>query len=437
MHRVFSLSAGRALPRLLTLAFLPAAQVLAQLPAQDNRYAEDVEFLLNELESSAGHFFKLKGIDWAQVRAQFRREVTAVTSDVAHLELCSRLLARLRDGHAHLRDLQVQPPDESKGRVWTGPRVHLVVIGDRVCVRTAAEADQRRGLAVGREVVAIEGMPAREWLSRRVEEMRDKTGYSTDQQALYAACHWGLADWAGTKITFEVGEGTERKAITIQRLGGSNFVPLGPVFPPRLLRTVGRQSYGRSGGGFGYIHLRDVPADLPDQLDSMLTAIGDVPGLILDLRANGGGGCDHEAVFARFVAAGQKWRRITGAGARPFAGPMVVIVDAGTRSAGETVASMLKEDGRAYVIGDTPSAGTSSQKTTLPVPSGLFSAYFSVASNMRRSNGGRGLEGIGVLPHEMVPYEPADLRRGVDTEIRRAEELLKQGLPADRVPFGR
>jgi len=71
----------------------------------------------------------------------------------------------------------------------------------------------------------------------------------------------------------------------------------------------------------------------------------------------------------------------------------------------------------------------------LPVPSGLFSAYFSVASNKGRFNGGRGIEGVGVPPNEVVPYDPAELAKGVDTQIRRAEELLKGGLPKGRVPY--
>src|SRR4029079_1993416 len=96
---------------------------------------------------------------------------------------------------------------------------------------------------------------------------------------------------------------------------------------------------------------------------------------------------------------------------------------------------MFKEDGRAYMIGDSPTAGMSSSKKTLPLPSGLFSAYFSVFSNKARFNGGRGIEGIGVPPHEVVPYDPKDLLAGVDTQIRRAEELLSKGFPADIVDY--
>jgi C-terminal processing protease CtpA/Prc len=96
---------------------------------------------------------------------------------------------------------------------------------------------------------------------------------------------------------------------------------------------------------------------------------------------------------------------------------------------------MFKEDGRAYMIGDAPTAGMSSSKQTLALPSGLFSAYFSVFSNKARFNGGRGIEGIGVPPHEVVAYDPKDLIAGVDTQIRRAEELLTKGFPPDVVDY--
>jgi C-terminal processing protease CtpA/Prc len=114
---------------------------------------------------------------------------------------------------------------------------------------------------------------------------------------------------------------------------------------------------------------------------------------------------------------------------------MVVIIDPGVRSAGETVAGMLKEDGRAYVIGEGPTAGMSSQKSTITVPSGLFTVRFSVHSNKARFNGGKGIEGIGVAPHEVVPYDPRDLASGRDTLILRAEKILREGAPRGVVPY--
>lgn len=432
----------RTLPLALVGALL-ALSLSDRARAKDERdpsvYARDVEFLLDELEKKAGHFFKLKGIDWGRIETQFRAEAKKVRTDAEHVKLCARLLSRLRDGHAGLVDLKVPWPDDSEGRKLTGPRVMLLPIRGKVYVRAAFGEAAERGIEVGMEVAKIDGVPARTWVERKAEEKRDTTGYSTDHQAIYAACHWGLADRAGTKIAFLLRDGTKTKDVTITRDGGTNYVPIGPVFPPEGLSTVGRQSYRKTPGGFGYVHLRDVPEDLPTQLDTILEAIGDVPGLILDMRANGGGGCDHEAVFGRFLAEGVKWEgkgaSYVGQGKRPFTGPMVVIVDAGTRSAGETVSGILKEDGRAYMIGDEPTAGMCARKETLPVPSGMFSAYFAVRSNKARFNDGRGVEGIGVPPHEVVPYDPTELRRKVDTQIRRAEDLLRSGFPKGKVRY--
>jgi C-terminal processing protease CtpA/Prc len=104
------------------------------------------------------------------------------------------------------------------------------------------------------------------------------------------------------------------------------------------------------------------------------------------------------------------------------------------RSAGETGAGQFKEDGRGYLIGESPTAGMASQKTTIALPSGLFELYVSTHSNKARFNNGRGIEGVGVIPHELVEFDPKDLAAGRDTLILRAEALLAK-FPADKVPF--
>ena len=399
-------------------------------------YRKDVEFLLEELPKRAGRFFPVKKIDWPMVTQQFRAEVEKVKSDEEHLKLCSRLVARLRDGHAGIVDSKVKWPDESRGRTWTGPRVHLLTIGEAVYVRAAFGEAATAGVKPGAKVGKIDGTPARDWLVKKATEMSDTRGFSTDHQALYAACHGGLADWAGTPVIFELMDADGMvKSVRITRNGGPNYAPLGPVHPPRDLKAAGRNTYGKTAKGFAYIHLRNIPGDLDVQLDRMLADIGNAPGLILDTRANAGGGCDHEAVFGRFLSAGQIWGRHVAKGPNPYSGPIVVIVDAGVASAGETVAGMFKEDGRAYMIGDSPTAGMSSSKQTVPVPSGLFSVYVSVFSNKARFNKGKGIEGIGVQPHEIVPYDPKELAGGVDTQIRRAEELLAAGFPEHTVDY--
>src|SRR6185295_14856629 len=109
-------------------------------------------------------------------------------------------------GHAGMLECKAAWPDESKGRKWTGPRVHLCVTGakgETVLVQQAWGQAEEAGLTPGAEVVKIDGKPARAWLDAKVAEMRDTNGYSTAHQALYAACHWGLGGWEETRIEFD------------------------------------------------------------------------------------------------------------------------------------------------------------------------------------------------------------------------------------------
>lgn len=411
-----------------TTAASLALALLAADASGGGAAAGDAAFALDELEKRAGHFFRQKGIDWKGVRAEIGREAARAEGDQAHYEVLVRLVARLRDGHAYVtptkgrKDLRFPGPALERG-----PGLFLCTAGTRVFVKDSWGGAEASGIAPGMEVLEVDDSPARRWLDARIQELSDTRSFSTDQQAEYFACHWGLAGEAGStlKLKCRTQEGKSKQA-TLTRNSGA-FVARGPAFPPEGLESVGRQSYGRTAAGFGYVHLRDTPGELPEQVDAMLEALGDVPGLVLDFRANGGGGFDHEAFMGRFVPEGEVLRggvRYGSAGKRPYGGPVVVIVDAGVRSAGETASGIFKEDGRALVIGESATAGMSSSKSDLELPSGLFRIHFSVSSNKGRFNGGTGIEGVGVPPHEVVPYDPRDLAAGVDTLVRRAEALL-------------
>ena len=426
---------------LLTAVLLPLFAVPAE-PKGRTDYMKDARFALEEVEKACGHFFRQKDIDWKKVTAEIMKRAKKVKTDQDHLVLMWRIVGKLEDGHASVRPLEkgkaVEWPFKKAGRP-RGPGMFWCRVGKKVYVKNCWSASKDCGIGPGMEIVKVDGLPAMKWLDAKIAEMREFRGYSTDEQAFYAACHWGLGADQGTGTSYELKKPDgKRKKVTVTRRKAS-FLPVGPAVFLTGLKQEGRQNYGKLESGFGYIHLRDVPGELPAQLDKMLGELGPVPGLILDCRANGGGGCDHDVVLGHFVPKDREMPRakaypIKSAGTNPYGGPMVIIVDAGCRSAGETVSGMFKEDGRAYMIGESHTAGMSSSKKTIPLPSGLFSLYVSVRSNKARFNGGRGIEGVGIIPHEIVPYDPKDLANGVDTQIKRAEELLRD-FPQGKVPY--
>jgi C-terminal processing protease CtpA/Prc len=424
----------------LRLLALLACPLLAPAPCAQSAYQKDVAFALRELEAQCGRFFGPKGIDWKAVTREFGAAAKAVKTDQDHYVLLTRLLARLEDGHAAVRTRartqDVRWPDDGKGpRVGCG--MFWCRIGQKLHVKTVWGSAAEVGIEPGMEVVSVAGLPARKWLDARIAALRDFCSFSTDHQAFFFACHAGLAEPVGTRLELELREpGGARKKRTITFSRG-NPTPQGPaVFPPDLKSTKDLR-FGVLKSGFGYIRVRRCKEDLPQQMDEALAAVGGAGGLVLDFRANSGGGFDHDALMGRFVPKGQTLafgKRYASAGPHPYGGRVVVIVDGTVVSAGETAAGQFKEDGRAYMIGESPTAGMSASKVELELPSGLFALYVSVASNKGRFNGGKGIEGIGVVPHALVEFDAKDLAAGIDTLIARAETLLAD-FPQNDVPY--
>jgi hypothetical protein len=411
-----------------SFAWFVAAAGAGLVAQKRTDYHADVAFAVDELGTQCRALLASKKIDWKKATAPLLKDAKATKTDGEHLQLLWRLVARLQDGHAEVRplekgkDVKVDSPDRS-----AGPGLFLCRNGERVLVKNAWGPAAGTGVAPGMEVRKVDGTPALQWLQARAASLADTIPFSTPQQAFFFACHQGLADAAGTRVAFELRapDGKEQKRTITW--GKANQTPPGPAFAPCELTSLADVHFGRTQAGFGYVHVRRCKETVVTQVDEALAALGDVPGMILDFRGNSGGAFDHDALFGRFLCKGKTWAAgatYRSAGERPYGGPLVVIVDATVRSAGETAAGMFLEDGRAYGIGESPTAGMSSSKTTIELPSRLFALYVSVASNKARFQGGRGIEGLGVIPHEFVAFAQDDLAAQRDTLIARAEALL-------------
>jgi len=408
--------------------------------AQDVDYEADVAFALDAIEREAGELLRIKDVDWKAVGKEMTKAARSVETPEQHFELLVRLLARARDGHAEVRKTarteDVAWPTFGRGPM-TGCGLFLFESKKKVYVRSTWNAAAAVGLESGMEVLKIDGVAAGKWIDERVEYWSDFVSFSTDQHARFWVCHGGLQSEADSrlKVDYKDLEGKKRKrTITYSKAA---LGPWGPAIFPQGLEGTDDVSYGVLETGYGYLHVRRCKSSVVDQIDQALPKLAGVPGLVLDFRANSGGGFDHAAFLGRFVPKGETLRfasTIPSAGRVVYGGPIVVIVNGLTISAGETGSGQFKEEGRAYVIGESPTAGMSSQKTTIELPSGLFSLYVSRRSNKAWYNKGRGLEGVGLIPHEIVDLDPADLAQGVDTLIRRAQELLAD-FPFEEVPY--
>lgn len=163
------------------------------------------------------------------------------------------------------------------------------------------------------------------------------------------------------------------------------------------------------GGNTLYIHIPVFKAGVAEQVRQALGAAS-YTGVVLDLRHNPGGLLPEGiAVLDTFLREGAMAGVRSGPG-RPtddFVArkdtfdttvPLVVLIDGGSASASELTAMVLKERGRATVLGAT-SAGKGSVQRQIPTPDG---GLLKVTAGYYTGPGGKRLDEGGVRPHRFL-----------------------------------
>ena len=171
--------------------------------------------------------------------------------------------------------------------------------------------------------------------------------------------------------------------------------------------------------GIGYIHVRRIRQGLEVSLDQALTALGDIKGLVLDVRGNSGGGFDTGTAFRNFDLTTDG----TAAPHRPhYKGPIAVLIDERCISAGEGWTSWFFARNRARLFG-TATAGASARKETYTLSNGLYKVELPVKAYTGSLD--RPIERRGLEPDVAMRCTAADLSRGRDTVAEAAVEWLK------------
>jgi C-terminal processing protease CtpA/Prc len=181
-----------------------------------------------------------------------------------------------------------------------------------------------------------------------------------------------------------------------------------------------------------------------DQFESEFAMLKDSPGVIIDLRGIKGGDiksvglkiANHffpsKVSFGKFINRSGEvpvGRSLSAKGdSQTYNGPVVILVDEATASAGEVFASGFQENLRAKVIGQQ-SCGCVLDRDSKKVKGGGV-LYFSHLGYI--SSKGRKLEGAGVVPDKTVKPTIAGLQEGRDLILEEAENILRAQQPTTR-----
>jgi carboxyl-terminal processing protease len=323
-----------------------SASSWASEPPHDATFIEDFDELWRTL-AERYCFFDDKRTDWNKVRATFRPLAIAAQADAAFVDIVRRVLAELYDAHTHLSD----PPDGAPR--W--PPYDVLVEPADAAARVLAIADgsaaQDAGLSIGDRIVAVDHVPI-----------------DAVARALAPVC-LSRRDPAAEAYALNVAASGRRGAarrFAIYRPGAGRRDIVLPLKTTPTLATIESRRLER---GVGYIVIRSFAdeATIAD-FDRALAALRDAPGLVIDVRDNGGGDTAvARPIMGRFITerkAYARMRRRDGArlGAAwteyveprgPFAygGPVTVLTNYWSASMAEGFPMGMRDIGRARIVG--------------------------------------------------------------------------------------
>lgn len=422
LPRHFSHNLRMRLPVLLVVLclFLQAGAQSVSLSARDRVKAfQRVWRLVNDRYYDPN----FNGVDWQGVRRRYQPLIERATDDEQFYDLLEQMVGELRDAHTRVRNPFKRRLRENNQAVSTGI-IFFEVEGQPVVTGITPQAGNiPTGITPGMQLLAIDNQP----LSERMAEISGMIGPSSSERAsrllLYRNLLDGLPD---TSVSL---------TLSTNNHPGNSSQPVTVTALRRLITTLPQAYSQRLASGFGYIQLTSWKPPAAEMFRAELEKLRDVPGLIIDLRNNGGGSpkmvlsvgslfASHRVSFGQFIRRSGKPVELAAGNEKGqmYAGPVVILVNEGSGSGSELFAAAMQENGMAIVIGQQ-SCGCvlAAEQEKLP---GGGELYLSILDY--RTARGRRLEGEGVVPDRTVPLKLADLRRRHDATLTEAEKALKE-----------
>ena len=271
---------------------------------------------------------------------------------------------------------------------------------------------ERAGLQAGDIVLEVDGDDAEGWsVEKAVLRIRGRTGTAVELLVRHPD---------GTEERLSI----VRDEILVASVDG--------IPPGGILKDGDDQEVS----DIGYIRIRAFTARTPEELQSELDRLGDVRGLIIDVRGNPGGLLVETALTAdMFLDGGTILVQVDRDGseqifnARPGTVtdlPIAIIQDEFSASGSELLAAALQENGRGIVVG-SPSFGKGTVNHARDLANG-GAVYVSIARWLTPDR--NLIEGRGVLPNIEVELTVEDIEARRDVALHRAIDALRAPVEA-------
>lgn len=424
--------------RVFVVALVILALCVAQLPTQNRARAARDDSSLVSTTTSEGRLAvfddvwetikeryydpTFHGIDWQAKRATFRPAAARAGGSHELYEVLRQMIASLQDAHT-----RVYSPDEKFD--WWNPR--FITVGltirevDRVPIVVQVEPESaaaRTDIRQGDAIVSIDHRRVADLIEHRLET----SGSPADSLARYRTIAALFDGQAGTpvRVGWVTRDGKQKSAVlqrywSQRQLGFSN-------------RRKGKVAILRIDA-----FTQSVALEFSKALPNLLQGVA---GIVLDLRANGGGDAEAMADIASlFLDDGINLGKFADRSGASFEIqtyakrlwrvpqlsqiklPLVVLTSESTSSAAEIMVAALQTKRRARVIGTETCGCVLAIRSRHALPDG---GILDVSEFDYRTADGVRLEGLGIRPDAMAPLSRSDLYTHRDAALELAKSYL-------------
>ena len=376
------------------------------------------------------HYYdpQFNGVDWKEVHQRYLPLIDAAKSDQEFYVMMSQMTSELHDAHTRFNS-----PEQWKNfRRQQGVTLGFTVddIDGKTVVTSVLPGSNaaHAGVEPGMVVLSVDGTP----IAERVAEIEKKRLASSTERA---------TRWFVYNRVF-AGPLNVPAQVELRRADRSTFAA-----------TIEREIHSSApevmvhvlNSGNVYLRFDGFQPTVAKEIRRALEKFREAPGLILDLRRNGGGDLavllpiagyfyDKRTLFAKDATrTGKPLSAYAGLfklplqlyvgknGGQIYPGPVVILMDSHSASSSEVFAAGMQETQRAKILGSQSCGCVLGIARPRTMKGG---GVLEMSEVLWFSPKGRKLEGTGIIPDEVVVPTLVDLQRGRDTLVAEADKLL-------------